>query len=343
MKLFGVLALLLGLLAGTLLIAHYGVASVAAALLAIGWRGFLVVILLHLAILALCGLSWFVLVPATERSGPRPFIWGRFVREAVSEILPLSQLGGLVMGGRAASLAGLSGRLAAASSVVDATMELLGQLAFAALGLALLASLHPEAPFIRAVGLALAAALVVVILFIAFQHRGFVLLERVAERLSRQWSSSGGWSAGIIQDAIHGIYERHGRLLAGLLLHLLAWIAGAFEAWIALLLMGSPLPLAAVVAIEGLLAGARGVAFAVPAALGVQEGAYVVLGGLFGLPPDTALALSLLKRARGVVLGVPSLLLWQVAEGRQLLRRRTAGAAPGPAAPVVQTARRDRG
>jgi hypothetical protein len=37
------------------------------------------------------------------------------------------------MGGRAASLAGLSAK-DAASSVVDATMELLGQLAFAALG-----------------------------------------------------------------------------------------------------------------------------------------------------------------------------------------------------------------
>ena len=40
MKLAGILALLLGLLAGTLLIAHYGVAAVGEALLTIGWTGF---------------------------------------------------------------------------------------------------------------------------------------------------------------------------------------------------------------------------------------------------------------------------------------------------------------
>jgi putative membrane protein len=324
MKLAGILALLLGLLAGTLLIAHYGVAAVGEALLTIGWTGFLVIILLHLAILFLCGIAWFVLVPPAERGGPWPFVWGRLVREAGSEILPLSQLGGLVMGGRAASLAGLSGKVTAASSVVDATMELLGQLAFAALGLAILIVLHPEAPFITATALTLVGALVVVVLFIGVQRRGFVLLERIAERLSRQWSATGIWAPGAIQDSIRRTYERHGRLLAGFLLHLLAWIAGAFEAWIALRFMGSPLPLAAVIAIEGLLAAARGIAFAVPAALGIQEGAYVVLGGLFGLPPDTALALSLLKRARGLALGVPPLLLWQIAEGRQLLRRRKA-------------------
>ncbi|HEY2112267.1 MAG TPA: lysylphosphatidylglycerol synthase domain-containing protein [Dongiaceae bacterium] len=329
MKLAGILALLLGLLAGTLLIAHYGVAAVTEALLTIGWTGFLVIILLHLAILFLCGIAWFVLVPPAERSGPWPFVWGRLVREAGSEILPLSQLGGLVMGGRAASLAGLSGKLTAASSVVDATMELLGQLAFAALGLAILIVLHPEAPFITATALALVGALVVVVLFIGVQRRGFVLLERIADRLSRQWSETGIWAPGAIQDSIRRTYQRHGRLLAGFLLHLLAWIAGAFEAWVALRFMGSPLPPAAVIAIEGLLAAARGIAFAVPAALGIQEGAYVVLGGLFGLPPDTALALSLLKRARGLALGVPPLLLWQIAEGRQLLRRRKAAAKPG--------------
>jgi hypothetical protein len=101
------------------------------------------------------------------------------------------------------------------------------------------------------------------------------------------------------------------------------------------------LPLAAVIAIEGLLAAARGIAFVVPSALGVQEGAYVVLGGLFGLPPDTALALSLLKRARGLVLGAPPLLLWQIAESRQLLRRRRTAAAASTG-PAVQTSQPDR-
>ena len=323
MKLFGILALLIGLIAGTLLIAHYGVGAVGSALAAVGWVGFLAIVLLHLAISALCGVAWWVLLPSSQRPGSWVFIWGRLVRDGGSELLPLSQLGGLVMGARAASLAGLPGRVAAASSVVDATMELLAQLAFAGLALAILAALRPEAPFIRPVAIGLAAALAIAALLIVVQHRGVALLERIAERLSRQWTSTGRPTGGI-QESIHRTYERGHGLAGGFLLHFICWAAGAVEAWIALIFMGSSLGLAAVIAIEGLLYAARGMAFAVPAALGIQEGAYVVLGGLFGISPEVALALSLLKRARSLLLGVPPLLLWQVAEGRLLWRRRAA-------------------
>jgi glycosyltransferase 2 family protein len=328
MKLFGILALLTGVLAGILLIAHFGVASVGAALLAVGWSGFFAVNLLHLAIIAICGFAWFWLLPPLERTGPLSFIWGRLVRDGGSELLPLSQIGGLVMGARAASLLGLPGRVAAASSVVDATMELLAQLAFAVVALAILAALHPEAWFIRGVAVALAGAISVIPLFIVFQRRGIALLERLAERFMRQWTGKlSPAPAGAIQQAIHRIYRRRRGLFGGFLLHLICWVASAVEAWLALLFMGRPLGLAPIIAIEGLLYAARGMAFAVPAALGVQEGAYVILGGLFGLAPDVALALSLLKRARSLLLGVPPLLLWQMLEGRHAWLRHKASAA----------------
>src|SRR5262249_16230404 len=153
-----------------------------------------------------------------------------------------------------------------------------------------------------------------VLLVIAIQHRGIALLERIADRLSRQWSAGATWPPGAIQESVHRIYSRRHGLLAGFLLHLFCWLASAAEAWLALIFMGSPLSLGAMIAIEGLLYAARAMAFAVPAALGIQEGAYVLLGGMFGLPPDVALALSLLKRARGLVLGVPPLVLWQIVE-----------------------------
>ncbi|MCY1173965.1 putative membrane protein [compost metagenome] len=49
----------------------------------------------------------------------------------------------------------------------------------------------------------------------------------------------------------------------------------------------------------------------------MQEAAYVLIGPLVGLPPATALALSLLKRARDVVIAVPALLVWQIGEYRR--------------------------
>ena len=60
----------------------------------------------------------------------------------------------------------------------------------------------------------------------------------------------------------------------------------------------------------------------VPSAIGVQEGGLVLLCGLFGVGPDAALALSLVKRARDVAIGVPALLAWQAAEARRAMAGR---------------------
>jgi hypothetical protein len=74
--------------------------------------------------------------------------------------------------------------------------------------------------------------------------------------------------------------------------------------------------------IESLAMAARSAGFAVPGALGVQEGGLVLVGALYGIPADAAVALSMVKRAREVAIGVVGLVMWQVAEGRRALRRR---------------------
>jgi hypothetical protein len=88
-------------------------------------------------------------------------------------------------------------------------------------------------------------------------------------------------------------------------------------------LAGAPLGFGTVVVIESLLYAIRTLAFVVPSAAGVQEGAYILLGASFGLSPELALALSLLKRARDLALGVPALATWQILESGRLLRRLT--------------------
>ena len=71
------------------------------------------------------------------------------------------------------------------------------------------------------------------------------------------------------------------------------------------------------IALEALLCTLRSIAAPVPAAIGVQEWGYAMLAPLFGMPPDMGVAVSLLKRAREIVLGVPALLYWQSVEGRK--------------------------
>jgi hypothetical protein len=78
------------------------------------------------------------------------------------------------------------------------------------------------------------------------------------------------------------------------------------------------------VTIESLLFAIKNAAFVVPTGIGVQEGAYALLGPVFGLPAEAALALSLLKRARDIVIGIPVLLAWQLLEGRRSQARASA-------------------
>ena len=108
-------------------------------------------------------------------------------------------------------------------------------------------------------------------------------------------------------------------------LHLVAWIGNGAAVWLGFRLLGSHLDVAAVIAIESIVYAIRSAAAFIPNALGVQEGAYLLLAPLFGLGTDTALAISVLKRARDVAIGVPVLLLWQAAEGRHALRRTAVG------------------
>ena len=68
----------------------------------------------------------------------------------------------------------------------------------------------------------------------------------------------------------------------------------------------------------------RSAVFPVPGALGVQEGGYVVIGNLLGIPGDAAFALSLIARVRELILGIPGLICWQMIEARRLWRARLA-------------------
>ena len=61
----------------------------------------------------------------------------------------------------------------------------------------------------------------------------------------------------------------------------------------------------------------RGAAFAVPSGLGAQEAGLILLCGIFQIPPDQAWALSFVKRAADLVIGVPGLIALQILEGKR--------------------------
>jgi putative membrane protein len=196
------------------------------------------------------------------------------------------------------------------------------QIVFTVLGLALLIPGLRDPSLSRwlVVGLVLATA--VVIVFVSAQRSGlFYLIERALVRIGQK----GGWSALGQADGLHStirvLYASPARLSAALAAHLVSWLLGGFEVMLALHLVGVAVDFRDGLIIESLGHAARAVGFAVPASLGVQEGGFVLICGVLGVPPQAAIELSLLKRVREVVLGVPALILWQLGEGRRIAGR----------------------
>jgi glycosyltransferase 2 family protein len=317
-KFLSVFAGLLGFCVIAALVVYFGPGAITRPLVAVGWTGFATISLIHVALIGVMGIAWAALLPGTPWWVP---IWGRLTRDSGSEVLPLSQVGGYVLGARAVSLAGVSGTSATASTIVDVTLELFGQLGFTALALCCLLYLRPDTAIAAPLAAGLAAAGLIAALFLVVQRRGVEFLDRFARMLGRGWADKTAEGAATLHSALTGIYGNRAGVLLSFLLHLACWIASTLEPWLALRFAGAPLGFATVLVIEGLLYAARSVAFAVPNAVGVQEGAYILLGAGFGLTPEVALALSLLKRGRDVAIGLPALAVWQLAESGRLWRR----------------------
>jgi putative membrane protein len=302
------------------LVGYFGAGNVMQSLRAIGWGGFAAICIIHVAVMSIEGVAWRLLVPG------KPFwvfMWGRLIRDAGSEVLPLSQMGGCVLGARVVALAGVPVTVAAASTMVDLTLEFLAKIGYMAMGLALLVHLRPAAPVALPVGIGVTATGLFAVAFVVLQRHGFEVFDRFARLLGRGWAERTAAGAAALHAALARIYQRQTGLWGGFVLHLACWILSGVEVWAALRFANAPLGFGNVLVIESLLYAIRTVAFAIPNAVGVQEGAYILIGAALGLTPEMALAISLLKRARDLVIGLPALGVWQLIEGKRLWRRIT--------------------
>lgn len=311
---------LAGLVLAASLIVHAGIGAVLTAAAATGWGGFVILCLFGAALFALLGTAWFLLVPRHEKQALTTFMWGRAVRDCAGELLPFSQVGAMVIGARAVMLRGVGAPLAFASTVVDLTLETIAQIVFVMAGLAVVIIRAPRSAFsgtlVEGLATILIAASLGIALFVVLQRRAFGAIERlVAQFLPRAAAQ-----AGAAHRTFGEIHASRLRLAGSAAIHLCSWLATALWAWIAIHLIGGHLSYPAVLVIEAIVSAVRSVVFIVPAAVGVQEAAYAVLGPLFGLAAPAALALSLLKRARDLALGIPVLLAWQVQEGGHVLK-----------------------
>jgi putative membrane protein len=294
---------------------YAGIGAVYGALDDVGWLGIAWVCMLQLASMAFCAAAWRAVA---ENTSFMSCLTARFIRDGVSNLAGIIPAIGEVAGARALSLLGATAGIAAASTVVDVALESLSQAIYTMVGLIPLVLLvQPD----QATRWLLAIAVAIVPIFAAFvitRRRGALeAAERIIVRIARLVGfASAGEGLDLTRNVL-GIYQRHRHVWLALLLHLAGWFMSAVQLWAAAQALDRPLSVGEALALQSIAYAARGAFFFVPGGFGVQEGTFVLVGAVLGVDPAIALALSLVLRARDILLGLPALMVWYGAEGRQ--------------------------
>jgi putative membrane protein len=304
--------LTIGVLLFIALLLSQDLPAIVASLSRAGW-GLVLVALFHLLPLLIDAIAIRVLFTGGCRGTMRDALLARWVGESANSLMPAGQIGGPVLMARFLGQRGMPLPEAAAAITVSTTLQTFAQIAFALLGVIMVGA---QASHITQHALRTSA--LIASAFLAVQVGGFYLIQRrgLFSKLTRAVSRFAGkrdWTAFITQAhaidlAVQDAYRRGGRVMASFVLSLAGWIVGTGEVFLIAQFLGTPVSWSDSLLLESLGQAIRGAGFAIPGALGVQEGGYLLLAPLAGLPPDAALALSLAKRARELLLGLPGVI-----------------------------------
>lgn len=317
MKTLTYVGLLVGLTVLAVLLAWRGIGEVADILLSSGW----ILLILPMALLPaliLYAMAWSSLFKPGAAPPYPHLLAAQWIGRAVNTLLPVAQVGGEVVKARVICLWGADPVPSAASVVVDKTVQAVAAIVWGLMGVVLLAVVSKDdglaGPLLGGLGI------------LGLCVGGFLLVQRAGlfglfARLGRSIGRTARWDAVVgradeIDRSVRATYRRTRRVLLGCILRLLGLTVQTAEVWLAAYLLGHPIGVLEALMLKSLSSTLSDVAFVVPNSYGVQEGVYVLLGGLIGLAPEFMLALSLATRLRDVVIDIPGLIAWQHSEGR---------------------------
>ncbi|MGH8658737.1 MAG: flippase-like domain-containing protein [Gammaproteobacteria bacterium] len=313
LKFAGYLVWITGLVLFLWLLVAQGLRTVLNAVIVAGW-GICIVPLGQAVPMLSDALAWRRLLAP----GQRPPLWVlfriRWIGESVNNLLPVAAVAGEFL--RAWLLRGFAripGANAGASVIGDMTAGIAGQCMFTAMGIALAFGVEGRSDLVSAAAVGCGLLCLLVAGFYTAQRAGlFAFSSQLVVRVIRKESWLSLVGTGRALDAqITALYARRWDVFIAVGWRFAGWCAGAIEVWMGFYFLGHPLTFTQALMVESLLRAVRSAAFMIPGALGIQEGALIVLGGAVGAAPDVALALALLKRARELAWGIPGLLYWQ--------------------------------
>jgi putative membrane protein len=313
-RIAGLAFLLLGAALTAWLILRTGPGAIGALLHRIGF-GVVAVAAAHVVPLAFMAIAWGRLLSASGHGQPfLRLLWLRTLASAINTLLPVAQIGGEVVRAHRVSLAGVPLPLAAASVVVDLTLEFVALVAYLLLGAVLVLRLGGVShDALGDLALALAGALGLLALAVTLQRGGTLgrLVRRIARLAGGARSEHLAGQVDQLERDARALYENRRAAFATTAWEFLGWLPGGAEVWLTLQLLGHPTPILHAIAIDAIGQAFRNAAFFVPANLGTQEAGYLAGGFVVALPPDVSLTVALVKRVRDLILFVPPLLAWQ--------------------------------
>jgi len=323
MKIASYIGLVIGLVIMTALVVSEGVMDIADLLTSTGWVLLLVPAIWFPTVLmnARC---WQLLFRADRAPTFFQAFYAQWMGRAVNTLLPVASIGGEVVKARVLVLWGIDAKHAAASAVVDKTVQVITVIVWGVAGVSLLAmmALDNQLVISALIGMALLGAGVAG--FLVVQRAGiFGIAAKSAHKVIKT-----DFVGGLVEKAdevdriVRELYRNRVRLTAAVPWRLAALILQSGEVWLAAYLLGYPISIVEALMLKSLSSTLSDAAFVVPNSYGVQEGAFVLLGGLIGLSAEVSLAISLAIRIRELIIDVPGLVFWQHAEGRAIFRRR---------------------
>jgi putative membrane protein len=303
------------------LLLREGVGQVGLAIARAGW-GLLALMVYHLLQTLSDTAGWLALIPKEERIGfSRSFVI-HWMGESINNLLPTARVGGDIVITRVAAMWGTPLRTATAAIIIDVTIGIVTKVFYLVTAFLLFVATTGRTDLARPTLVAVLTGTLAVVGFYTVQRAGVF---RWSARLASRLAKSPAWdslvqSGEALDQTIRLLYARRAGIAGCCFFWILSWLIASGEVWIALRMLGLQSSFATAVILESASLAIRGAAFLVPGALGVQEGGYILLGSLFGISGDMALALSLFRRVREIALGVPGLIAWQLVEAGRLWR-----------------------
>ena len=322
-KIISYIGLIVGLAIMTGLIAWQGLGEVSGIVLASGWP-IMLVPLAWSPTVVFGAMTWRLLFEPGNEPRFKDIFMALWMGRSINTLLPVASIGGEVVKARMLILWGYPNAEASASVIVDKTVQVFGVIIWGLIGVTLLVHYSFEQELIAAALTGFAVLGAGVAGFILVQKAGMarVMVNSAHKITKADYFENLKDGADRVDVCVRDIYSRGGRLFLSIFWRVLALILQTAEVWAAAYVLGHPISIMEAMFLKSMTSTLSDVAFVIPNAYGIQEGAFVVLGAMLGLPPDLMLAISLSIRIRELLVDVPGLVIWQHAEGRYFFKKR---------------------